>query len=597
MRRLYFLTAALLIVFAGCFNTAKADTVSADKARQIAAGFLGGGTKASGTLKEIKIKNLDKNNPEFYVFSGTGLEGFVIVSGDDATIPVLGYSDRFSFPETGQMPSNVAYWLEYMQRKVRFAREHPQKNTAMAQSLNSTDFTPIQKLETALWNQSAPFNNQMPEVTYNSQTVNCVTGCGQTAMAIMMKYHEWPDTGEGSTTAYSFTYNNTSYTVASVDLSTHTYDWSNMLDDYSSTYNDTQAGAVALLMADLGKAQRAVFGPTGTSSSPSTIGSVLAGHFKYSNSLPVYRDNYTTEQWCSKLKTELDANRPLIYSGWDTKGSGHSFIVDGYAKYNFFSINWGWGGAYNGYFAIDIFQSEGQGIGGNDGSAYSENQMTYTGLEPNKSGSAAPDLDVASIGLYGNQIYVVKDNSTVDINNISRIDANTKFAIGFINQSPVASPSLYGALRIRNHDGTLKVKNLWAFSFQLPANSHTGLYAFTLGDMGYVSTDIKFGASIVPALLDYTNSKYYDVTGTDVVQIPAINASYIDCAESYSAGQTFDKSISYGWAKPQKVTWACDGSLSEGDIVLTAGHHTITATLEYALPKYSEVLEIEIDVN
>ena len=598
MKRLTFITSAFLIVFAGCFNAAKADTVSRDSARKIAAGLLGGGTKSAGALKEVKIRNLDQANPEFYVFNDSDAKGFVIVSGDDSTMPILAYSDKFSFSEDAQMPPNVAYWMEYMQRKVKFARAHPGQIRTKALALSSVDFTPITKLETALWNQGAPYYNLTPTVSYNAGTAHCVTGCGQTAMAIMMKYHAWPDVGEGSTTAYSFTYNNTSYPVAAEDLSTHSYDWDNMLLDYSSGYTETQANAVALLMADLGKAQQADYGPDGTGSSPSTMGSVLANHFKYYNSLPVYRDHYSTDGWCSCLKAELDAGRPLLYAGWDTSGSGHSFILDGYAKYNFFSINWGWGGAYNGYFAIDIFQSEGQGIGGNDGSAYSEDQMTYTGLYPNKSGSAAPDLDVAQICLYNNQIYLVQGSYAVGIDNISRIESDTQFAVKFINRGPAASPYLNAGLRIQNHDGSLIASTYWTTSpFQLNANYSTNYYVFSLGDFGYDATDIKFGAYVVPALKNYTTGSSYDVTGVDEAKIPAINAAYIDCAESYSAGQTFDKKVSYGWTKPQSVTWTYDGALSDGDIVLTSGHHTITATLQYALPMYSEVLEIEIDVN
>ena len=597
MRRLTII--ALLILSAGYLNTAKAEAVSAGRARQIASGLLGGGTKVSA-LKEIKVDNLDKDNPEFYVFGSSDGNGFVIVSGDDSTLPVLAYSDKFSFVE-GELPSNVAYWMEYMQRKVQFARKHPQIKTKATEvpSISATTFTPIKKLTTALWDQGAPYYNNTPTVTYNSNTVNCVTGCGQTAMAIRLKYSNWPDNGVGSTESYSFSYNG-SNSVDTVDLSTHTYSWSSMLDDYSSSYTEEQASAVALLMADLGKAQKASYGPTSTGSNPSTIGSVLASHFKYTNSLRVDRDNYSTDEWCSKLKAELDANRPLIYSGWDTSGAGHSFIVDGYAKYNFFSINWGWSGHYNGYFAIDIFQSEGQGIGGNDGSAYSENQMTFTGLEPYQEEGAAPALDTALVMLLDDELIVVDGSSRkVELSSIGRITKSTMFAMNFINRGPAVTPTLQAGLRIRNHDGSLAASNsLSSSQFTLGVNNYLNQYfGFTLAEMGYGDSDIKFGASIVPALWNVSNSRYYDVSGEDQVALPTINAAYIDCAESYSAGQTFDKTISYGWTKPQKVTWTLDGALSEGDIVLTSGHHTITATLEYALPKYSEVLEIEIDVE
>ena len=584
MRRLTIIVSALLIVFSGCFNAAKADTVPADKARKIAAGLLGGATKAPA-LKEVKIKNLDKDNPEFYVFNDSDGEGFVIVSGDDATMPVLGYSDKFSFAEGEQLPPNVAYWMEYMQRKVNYVRNHPQLQTkAGVPSINAKDFTPIKQLETALWDQAAPYYNETP--TIGSE--HTVTGCGQTAMAIMMKYHKWPDVGVGSTEAYSVS---SIGTIAAVDLSQHSYNWDNMPNSYSS-YTSEQAAAVAQLMADLGKAQKAEYGLAstgGTGSSPSTMGTVLATHFKYTNSLLVDRDDYSTEEWCSKLRAEIDANRPLLYAGWDTKGAGHSFIVDGYAKYNYFSINWGWSGHYNGYFAIDIFQSEGQGIGGNDGSAYSEDQKTYIGLAPNKTGSAAPALDTVIFKLLDNGLQFYQDTK--------RITKDTYFTISFTNTGTKATTNpYYSRLAIQKHNGEIIAPNTW---YQHQSALLQPYYITANVQMGYTTVDIKFGERIVPLFKDSSGNPYTVVGNEDAqaTYISTINAAYIDCAESYSAGQTFDKTISYGWSKPQQVTWTYDGELSDGDIVLTSGHHTICAILEYALPEYSEVLEIELDVN
>lgn len=64
---------------------------------------------------------------------------------------------------------------------------------------------------------------------------------------------------------------------------------------------------------------------------------------------------FTAEQWSEMLREEIDNNRPVIYCGTSDRDNGHAFVVDGYSD-NRFSINWGWGGSYNGFFMLGLFQ-------------------------------------------------------------------------------------------------------------------------------------------------------------------------------------------------------------------------------------------------
>ena len=49
--------------------------------------------------------------PLYYVFNVGEANGFVIVSGDDRTEPILGYADAGSFDEQA-LPENVRAWLK-----------------------------------------------------------------------------------------------------------------------------------------------------------------------------------------------------------------------------------------------------------------------------------------------------------------------------------------------------------------------------------------------------------------------------------------------------------------------------------------------------
>lgn len=81
--------------------------------------------------------------------------------------------------------------------------------------------TPVKVLETALWDQSDPYNRLCPEVN----GALSLTGCTATALAIVMRYHKWPVRGTGTLPGYT----TVSYGawVDEVKLG-HAYDWDNM---------------------------------------------------------------------------------------------------------------------------------------------------------------------------------------------------------------------------------------------------------------------------------------------------------------------------------------------------------------------------------
>lgn len=77
-------------------------------------------------------------------------------------------------------------------------------------------------------------------------------------------------------------------------------------------------------------------------------------YFRYSDSIMLctYAD-YTNEQWFSLIKAEIDAGRPVIYSGATSSDEGHAWVVDGYNSDGYLHINWGWGGECDGFFLPD----------------------------------------------------------------------------------------------------------------------------------------------------------------------------------------------------------------------------------------------------
>lgn len=82
----------------------------------------------------------------------------------------------------------------------------------------------------------------------------------------------------------------------------------------------------------------------------------------------VYRGN-SIEQWEAKMRTELDAGRPILYSA-DEASSGHAFICDGYNSDGMFHFNLGWYGTCDGWYvstALNMTHRSGEYLEFNSG--------------------------------------------------------------------------------------------------------------------------------------------------------------------------------------------------------------------------------------
>jgi hypothetical protein len=128
-------------------------------------------------------------------------------------------------------------------------------------------------------------------------------------------------------------------------------------------------------------------------------------YFGYKNTLQgVQRNNYSTSTWTGMLQTELNAGRPIVYAGFGS-GGGHAFVCDGYNSSSYFHFNWGWGGAYDGYFSIDALNPSGTGTGGGSG-GYNSNHQAIIGLEPPSGGSQNFSLELyKSLNISASTIY------------------------------------------------------------------------------------------------------------------------------------------------------------------------------------------------
>jgi hypothetical protein len=299
----------------------------------------------------------DENNIAAYYIINYKEGGFVILAGDKRLEPVLAFSETNRFDlDTEYFPSGLVGWLYSLKENIEAIRIKNDKiepeaeilwNTLLSAETDvvtylikpeeDTDCTPytIQKgpfLQTT-WGQGCGYNSQTPSMSCG-ECGHAWTGCVATAMAQVMRYHQYPAS----------------------------YSWSNMP-------NSSGTATTAGLMSDIGNAVNMSYSCDGSGAdTKSKIVSAFKNTFGYSTAS--YADyNYQT------VENELRYNRPVILRGGRNTGwwifgqysDGHAWVCDGYLSYIDpcwgsilkFHMNWGWGdnatNNYNGWYSFNNF--------------------------------------------------------------------------------------------------------------------------------------------------------------------------------------------------------------------------------------------------
>ncbi|NPD92511.1 C10 family peptidase [Xylanibacter muris] len=359
-----------------CINGAFAERITESKAKDIAREFVS--RTGSNRMKKAMASSMRmiKSSTGYYAYNIGENNGFVIVAADDkAMANVLGYADNGSI-DTLNMPENMLWWLNEYNRQTEYAT----KQNTISAHITKIARNDIAPMVSSMWNQDSPYNDYCPSYL----GVKCPSGCVATAIAQIMYFHKWPDTGTGS---HSYEWHTGSATL-SADFSKSTYNWNMMTDTYSSQSPAQSKDAVARLMYDIGIACEMNYNPNGSGTQSNNAATALVKHFKYDKSLKLnYRDFYTLTQWTELIYNELSEKRPVYYSGSNNSG-GHAFVCDGYED-GYFHINWGWGGTSNGYFLLAALDPSQQGIGGSS-AGYNYNQQCITGIKKEQNGVYCP---------------------------------------------------------------------------------------------------------------------------------------------------------------------------------------------------------------
>ncbi|MBQ4223797.1 MAG: C10 family peptidase [Prevotella sp.] len=362
-----------LVVLWSCLlyiSTVCAAPLSPHQAKRQATLFLN--TRGKTVLEHPSAKvphmaSLPAAEAAYYVFDVDG-GGFVVVSGDDLTAPVLGYSDKGTFSED-DMPEGLQWLLQSYAEQIGHVRAaHHAARPSQSPSRVMAVRHNIEPLLSTLWNQGHPYNLLCPQYYNQDGTLGdrCATGCVATAIAQVMAYYKYPASTKRTIPGY-VQYFDTDKGSKSVQLrnipANSVIDWEQMLDAYGDHDSEQQQQAVAQLMYWVGLGCKMGYGPSSAAGFPEGV-NALKRYFGYDDGTHIEsRSNHTMRSWDELLYKELETGHPIAFAGTNS-GGAHAFVLDGYDIDGLFHVNWGWGGMNNGYFRIDVLDPDNDsGIG------------------------------------------------------------------------------------------------------------------------------------------------------------------------------------------------------------------------------------------
>jgi len=376
---------------------------------------------------------------DFYIFNRISLPGYVIVSADDNVMPILGYSRESGFL-SDHINASFQYLLNNYKNQISYAIQnninapaHIAANWANLKEGNSglraarvtSPSDSVGPLLKTKWDQ---FNEYSTILTYNadcpydagaSTPAQTVTGCVATAMAQVMKYWNWPDTGVGNVT-YTQYPNPDGIPEQSANFAVPYY-----FDSMPTPFVSRANAHVAKLMYDAGVSVNMNYGTSAEDGSGATVTiaysygspcaeSALNTNWRYPSAKGYQRRHISQALWLDSMINEMNSARPVIYAGQGSAG-GHCWVMDGFDNDSFFHFNWGWSGQQNGWFTVNNLNP---GIG----DTFNSNQEAIIRIIPDTPANYSSDTStkatsaVTPVTTPGNTVVIYPNPAANTIN-------------------------------------------------------------------------------------------------------------------------------------------------------------------------------------
>lgn len=375
-----------------------------------------------------------------------------------------------------------------------------------------------------MYNKYIPIGHTL-DLTDPSDTCICINskvGCGAVAMGQAMWYWQWPQQS-----IY------------------RTYDWNNMPN---ALYNNTpvqEEDNIAHFLHDCGIAcNMNYYFCRGSWTLISYIASALQTKFGYTTCEVLTRSDWSDDVWIKIMKTEIDAGRPIIYTGFPDNAinfpEGHFFNVDGYIMENGqpkFHLNYGHGGWNNVYAFLSDFEYQYQNnmiIGISPTRTYNSNipcELTYFPLSIISGHASFFAYDQISLPAQNNSL-TIKANAHANMTAGNSITLDKNFIVekkgNFLATIDKSMANLCGCTL---SDASLPWLNRNEAGYEVHgANSFLFTVYDTSGRLVYANAGLV--TSNFPVV--WTNPINYVPTGTYVLQVTFRN----NCGQKVTRSDT-----------------------------------------------------------
>ncbi len=300
--------------------------------------------------------------------------GYIIVSSSYVLRPVIGYS--FTSPTTenaaqrntfmGFLCADLLLRLQHhdtVPKNIKDAYQKEWQKLVQGTILLTDDFkqwppegtTDTEGWVETQWHQSSPYNDMCPIDQASGE--RSVAGCPAVAIAQIINYHQrLEEPLFNDSDDYYHNYAGNQYTIDDDHIA---YDFpsfpelnvclTSVIDHFEADIELTDADTAALTFA-CGVAARQVYHPDGS------------GTFGVNQAYSAYqRLNYSTIELLDEDDTDLYTRLIMnILDGYpvhlavvnDAWTVGHNLIIDGYNTDDYYHLNFGWGGYYDGWYAL-----------------------------------------------------------------------------------------------------------------------------------------------------------------------------------------------------------------------------------------------------
>jgi hypothetical protein len=298
-------------------------------------------------------------------------EGYIVVAASTGLPPVIAYSLESNFGEMNQ--DNPLYELLKADLSKRMACSGIpghliiNKNEDNWEEILTDGFKakadPLFEQWPATgdgwlktnWTQNPPYNNFCPMDPVTE--LRSYAGCPSTAMAQIMNFHQTTnDTHFDDPDDYYHNYAGRQYWIDD-DCESIDFPCFPQLNTYLDTLNAHYLANASLTNDDMaaltfacGLAAKQVY----TSQGSGTFGVIQAydAYIRFGCSTVELLDSNDADLYDrlkQNIKDTLPAHLAIVDESWST---GHNVVVDGYNSDDYYHLNFGWGGSYNGWYLL-----------------------------------------------------------------------------------------------------------------------------------------------------------------------------------------------------------------------------------------------------